>query len=76
MSRLIPVLQEPESGFISIIKDSLILVQPLLTDLDGDSVKDIVFLVRENGTSLLARNGSDLTVMWKTALPSDGSIHK
>ena len=67
---------DPESGFIAIIKDSLILVQPLLTDLDGDSVKDIVFLVRENGTSLLARNGSDLTVMWKTALPSDGSIHK
>lgn len=67
---------DPATGFISILKDSLILVQPLLADLDADGVKDVIFLIKENGISLLAMNGNDLAVMWKMVVPSAVSIHK
>jgi len=39
-------------------------------------VKDVVFLIRENGVSLLAVNGNNLTVMWKIVVPSAVSIDK
>lgn len=70
--------QQPDTatGFISILKDSLILVQPLLADLNSDGVEDVVFLIEENGISLLAMNGDDLSVMWKMIVPMAVSIHK
>ena len=67
---------DPATGFISILKDSMILVQPLLADLDSDGVKDVVFLIKENGISVMAMNGNDLAVMWKRVVPSTVSIHK
>lgn len=67
---------DPLTGFISILKDTLVLIEPLLTDLDGDGIKDVVFVIRENGISLVAVNGNDLAVMWKMVVPSDASIHK
>ena len=67
---------DPLTGFISILKDTLVLIEPLLTDLDGDGVKDVVFVIKENSLSLLATNGKDLTVMWRVAVPSNASIHK
>lgn len=67
---------DPVSGFISILKDTLILIEPLLTDLDGDRVKDVVFVIKESSISLVAMNGNDLAVMWRMVVPSDASIHK
>ena len=67
---------DPLTGFISILKDTVVLIHPLLTDLNGDGVKDVVFVIRENGTSLLAMNGDDLAVMWKMVVPLDAFIHK
>lgn len=67
---------DPLTGFISILKDTLILIEPLLTDLDGDGVNDVVFVIRENGISLLAMNGNDLAVMWRMVVSSDASIRK
>ena len=67
---------DPTTGFISILKDSLVLVQPLLADLNADGVKDVIFLIKENGISLLAMNGNDLAIMWKMFVPSDASVHK
>ena len=64
------------TGFISVFKDTVILLEPLLTDLDGDGVKDVVFVIKENSLSLLAMNGKDLVVMWRKVVPSDASIHK
>lgn len=64
------------TGFLSVLKDSMILVQPLLADLDSDGVKDVVFLIKENGISLMALNGNNLAVMWKKVVPSTVSIHK
>ena len=67
---------DPLTGFISILKDTLVLIEPLLTDLDGDGVKDVVFVIKENSLSLMAMNGNDLAVMWRMIVPSDASIHK
>lgn len=64
------------TGFISIFKESLILGQPLLTDLDSDGEKDIVFLEERNGLSLRAMNGNNLGVLWNITVPSAVSIDK
>ena len=69
---------DPLTGFISILKDTLVLLEPLLTDLDGDGVKDVVFVTNEDSlhVSLLAMSGKDLAVMWRVVVPLDASIHK
>ena len=67
---------DPLTGFISILKDTLVLLKPLLTDLDGDGVNDVVFVTNEDSLSLLAMNGKDLAVMWRMVVPLDASIHK
>ena len=67
---------DPLTGFISILRDIFVLLEPLLTDLDGDGVKDVVFVIKENNLSLLAMNGKDLAVMWRMVVPSDATIHK
>lgn len=69
-------IPNPNTGFISVLNDAVILIQPLLTDLDGDGVKDIVFVTKENDTFLLAMNGTDLAIVWKMVVPSDAVIHK
>ena len=69
-------IPDPLTGFINILNDTLILLKPLLTDLDGDGVKDVVFVIKENSLSLLAMNGKDLALMWRMVVPSDASIHK
>ena len=67
---------DPLTGFISILKDTLVLLEPLLTDLDGDGVNDVVFVTNEDSLSLLAMNGKDLAVMWRMVVPLDASIRK
>lgn len=67
---------DPLTGFISILKDTFILIEPLLTDLDGDGVNDVVFIIRESGISVVAMNGNDLAVVWRMGVSSDASIHK
>ena len=67
---------DPLTGFISILKDTLVLLEPLLTDLDGDGVKDVVFVIKKDSLSLVAMNGKDLAVIWSMVAPLDASIHK
>lgn len=67
---------DPLTGFISILSDTLVLLEPLLTDLDGDGVKDVVFVIKEDSLSLLAVNGKDLADMWRMVVPLDASIQK
>ena len=64
------------TGFIPIFKDSVIPLQPLMANLDPDHVKDVVFLVKKDGISLLAMNGHDLDIMWNITVRSAVSIDK
>ena len=44
-----------------------IMVPPLIVDVDGDSINDILVSVYEG--QLVLKNGKDLSDMWSTSFP-------
>ena len=66
----------PETGFISVMKNIPLLIHPLLADVDCDGVSDILVCIRENGITLLVLNGKNLALVWKTVIPSATVVHK